>query len=452
MTYNEKLAQSEKAIGGIGEELLQAEKNCEYSKKNVNKYKRKAIFKTIILVLLLLVALLTYLKANDDEFKTSITEKLVEVIVGEGEDIGFWLSSVKETMDEAPGQMEELIIMAVSALVCVVLATIGAGGTGLAWGLIGCLLGMGGMVYVFGGTHIIGYLPIPLCIIAVIVKIRDALYWRKFHGKKLAEANEKREKVVAALADKTNEKEKLVADQRKATQIYNDAKANGNDEELLRKAAELGNDEAIAHIEKLDAKRKAEEGEKLYAKATETDEVDEELMERAAELGNPKANLYMGKKLCGEASTGMYTGKEKKDMFVEAVDYLDVAIDAEDVMVSAEAEFWSISCETMYETNTAIQWRAKLERLRALKRKGLPTECNEVFDTLVQSIVTVIDNLDNKPAPREPRLKRKYCAFNNCGVCTYYSTSSYLAKCDYMNNPGDCSAALLHKGLKYEYE
>lgn len=458
MTHNEKLKSSQKALQELDQKRIQAEKDLQYYKKSANKHKRKFLFKSIILVLLLFVAVATYLLVNNDGFMASITEKLTKATVGTEDELGFWLSSIKETMNEAFGQMEELIVMLAASLICVILATIGAGGKGLAWGLITFFLGLFGMVYFFKGTHIIGYLPIPVCIIVVAIKIKsDLSSYKKAHAK-VTEVVKNRDGINAEFSEKTKENSKLEENLLKSVQVYKDAKANGNDEALMRKAAELGNDEAIKYINALDAKRSAEEGEKIYAKATATENVDEELMKKAAELGSPKANLYIGKKLCQEVSTGVYTSMEKKDILTQAVDHLDLAANAKsDQLVSTEAEFWSIACKTMYKykSYSSYEWQQKLARLRAIKKNGLPSECNEVYDALVKSIVEIVDSLGSRstqPSAKEPKLVRKYCAFNNCGLCTYYSTASNVAKCTYMNNPGNCSAALLQKALRYEFE
>lgn len=455
MTYEEKLIEKQNAVNAAEAEVTAAEKRLLDCEKRYTRNKASFFVKAVVLLLLLAVAAATFMLARSDKAVGYLTEKLIAATTGTEEELGFWLTTIKDTLTEMPTAMEQLIIMAGATVISILLATIGAGGTGLGWGLISALIGMGGMVYFFKGIHFIGYLPIPVCIFAVVVKINSARYsWgqSKANAENAAAACKKaREALEAEKAALTT----LEADHRKAVQLYNDAVADNNNEELMRGSAALGCEEAIVYISKLDAERAAEEAERLYKQATEGEEPDEALMEKAAELGHPTANLYMGKKLCGEASTGVYTGREKENMLADAVDYLDVAMEKGDEKTATEAELWSISCRTMYESGTAAQWREKLERLRALKKKGIPEECNEVYNTLAQSIVEVIDSLDSKGASTptgEPRLKRKYCAYNNSGVCTFYSTASYLARCDYLSNPGDCSAALNQKALRFEFE
>lgn len=450
MAEKKEIADRQKSLDEMGSKKLQAEKDVENARRRINGYKGKMIFKTVMLVLLLIVAGVTYKLATSEGFVASITEKLVGMVAAE-EEKGFWVSAIEESLQTQPGQVEEFVIILGSAFVCIVLATIGAGGTGIGWGLISALVGICGMVYIFGGTHIMGYLPIPVCILAVLIKIRDTASNKKYWAGKLTEAEKARDGINSSIAAENASIAKLEADIAKGNAIYAKAVENGNDEELMRKAAELGNEQAVAFVEELEEQRNAEEAERIYQQAMEQEEPNPDLLEKAAEKGHPLANLYLGKELCREVSTGIYTGREKESMLRQAVDYLEVAMDAG----SVEAEFFAISCRIQYESNTENKWHDILNRLRILKKSGLSEEYDELYTTMVQGVVDVIDKLNSTPPPppkKEPRLVRKYCAFNNCGLCTHYSTSSYLAKCNYLNNPGDCSAALLEKALRYEFE
>ncbi len=428
----------------------QAEKELAAVNRRFGKSRVKIIFKAFILVIMLVLAFGVYRVANSEEAANKITLALTREIEGAEGELGFWMSRVEETMAETPGQVEALIMMVLSAVVFVFLATVGAGGTGIGWGLISALVGLCGMVYIFHGTHIMGYLPVPVCILAVAVKLRDAIRSAKQCADKQRAAAASLDNLNTQLAELSASKSRLESDRAEGERLYKEAVAKGNDEAVMAKAAELGNEDALAYMEEKEAQRNAEEAELLYQQATEKEEPDAELMEKAAEKGHPLANLYLGKELCRDVSAGIYTGKEKKAMLEQAVEHLDEAAEAGNV----EAEFLAISCRAQYETHDAEGWHEMLSRLRVLKKSGLSEDYEELYTVLVQSVVEAIDKLDSAPPQthREPRLVRKYCAFNNCGVCTFYSSSVCLAKCDYLNNPGDCSAALNQKALRYEYE
>jgi len=198
------------------------------------------------------------------------------------------------------------------------------------------------------------------------------------------------------------------------------------------------------------AQERREKADVLYQQAIAGEPYDEALMEEAADLGSPEACLYLGKQLVEQWSSGLLTRSEKDSVIRDAAEYLEVP-----AQTDTEARFLWLMARTQYESNTQSQWEEMLQAVRKIKASGqLPENYAETCDTLLKTLVEVIDNVSEKiaNASREPVLKRKYCRFNNAGICTRLSTGSSLAHCDYMDNPGSCSTALLHKGLAFEFE
>ncbi len=206
----------------------------------------------------------------------------------------------------------------------------------------------------------------------------------------------------------------------------------------------------------------AKKAEEEFAKIENPAECEEEV-ERLAEEGSPSACGYIGKKLYTDYVQNSYTKSEKSAMISKIKKYLKISGDAGNV----ESEFLSLSARAMSETYTLDGWKRLLTRARKIKQSGeLSEDYSEAYDTLVNSVVEVIDQLEeekSKPKPKpqpkevtytkkEPVLKRTYCKYCVGGVCQYYSSDYHRALCDYLHNPGQCAAALNKKALAFEFE
>ena len=200
-------------------------------------------------------------------------------------------------------------------------------------------------------------------------------------------------------------------------------------------------------------KKRREQGAVLYAQATAGDEMDEELLQQAADLGDPQASMIIGKRLMQDGKSDLYTDAEKNALMEKAAGYFKNTTDVPEGVL-----YWTV-CKVKYESNTKATWQFMLKRLRNLKETSKLSEedlelCDDTIRTLVRTIDSFVENTPREPEkPREPRLKRKYCRFcGNGSICTYYSTGGYISLCKYPNNPGDCAAALMGKGLAFEFE
>lgn len=207
-------------------------------------------------------------------------------------------------------------------------------------------------------------------------------------------------------------------------------------------------------------REKMAQAAELYAQAMAEETPDEKLIYKAADMGDPDACLYVGKQLVTDWSSGMYTSKEKNGIIKRAARYLENATG------NLEGEFLWLFSRVNHETNGAKEWGKILNRLRSIHKSGeLPEQYMEVCETTIQTLVDTVDTLAEREEEqrreqeqqrreqqwRESRRKCR-CKFAAGAMCTYYSTSSYVSKCDYLNNPGSCAAALNNRGLEFYYD
>ncbi len=235
-------------------------------------------------------------------------------------------------------------------------------------------------------------------------------------------------------------------------------------EKLTDMVQEMEQEEARIEKEKREkkereqARKKANAAEKRYEEAMKQDDVDEDVVLQAAKDGSPSACLHVGRQLYMEMlearSKRSRTQDEMKDMYDEAVGYLEIS--AEKRMV--EAEFLMLSLDVQTQSHTLEGWKNILKDLRRFEKSEELKNYRDAMEQMTGIVVETIDELAESERQRErernrkPVIKREYCRYNNAGVCGYYSNSVYLAKCDYMTNPGQCAAALNNKGLAFEFE
>jgi hypothetical protein len=224
-----------------------------------------------------------------------------------------------------------------------------------------------------------------------------------------------------------------------------------DDEEKKRQEEEKKQREEEERL--AEEKRRKEKGAALYAQATAGDTLDEKLLKQAADMGDPQASMILGKRLMEKGNSGMYTDAEIYELMRQAAGYFENTSGPEG---TPEGTLLWLCCRVKYESNTKSEWQAMLKQLRILKEHGDLSEENlELCDTTIRTVVQTIDKMAEyvPPAPREPRLKRKYCRYyGNGAICTYYSTGSYISLCKYVKDPAGCAAALMNNGLAYEYE
>ncbi len=229
---------------------------------------------------------------------------------------------------------------------------------------------------------------------------------------------------------------------------YVDACQEQEEEEKDRKEKE---EKKRIEQERLEEERRnKEKGAELFTKATAGDEIDEDLLQEAADLGDPQACMIIGKRLMQDGSSDLYTDAEQKSLMRRAAVHFEHTQDTPQGML-----YW-IRCRVRYEKNTKEEWKSMLSQLRSVKTTGdLSEDDLELCDATIRALVQTVDKIVEQapPKPKEPKLKRKYCRFcGNGSICTYYSTGSYISLCKYPNNPGDCAAALMEKGLAFEFE
>jgi len=315
-----------------------------------------------------------------------------------------------------------------------VLTPIGAGWLGLILAVVGLIATVVTEMAVI----------IPFGMLAVVIRLIMKLAEVGGDKKTIAELEEQVTKQQGEVKNAEGKVAKAKANIEKAAELFRQGKKEKN-LDLIRQAAGMDNEDAKEYLEKVKA-------EELYAQATAGEEPDMELMEQAADLDHPAACKAMGLHFMEDAQDDTYTAKEKESSLRLAADYLSVAAEEGDV----EAQFLEIACRVQYESNSLTGWKEMLIRVRSIKKsKKLPEQWNETCEEVLKALIAAVDKLDaraeEKAAQKEPQVKRKYCAYENCGVCTFYSTGSYLAHCDYMGDPGQCSAALMNNGLRFEF-
>lgn len=346
-----------------------------------------------------------------------------------------WFSSIAT---DDPAEWSEAFVTQVGytfyGFTYLILAPIGAGWLGFLLTVVGL-----GATIVMETAWILpaGWLAV---VIRLLTKLSGPGYYKKQAKGMRAEMENHQAEVQSILAKIADTKAYI----QKAADLYQRGIQEKCDD-WIAQAAEMENQDAIAYMDK-------KKGAELYEQAMTGEEPDLELLEAAADLNHPAACKAYGEHLMKDANSGMYTADEKEGILRDAVDYLWVAAEDGDL----EAEFMRISCRIQYESNTLTGWREMLARVRAIKKSGkLPEMWDETCEEIMKALVEIIDRMAakeaSKPKPKEPKVKRCYCAYENCGVCTYYSTGSYLGHCDYLNDPGQCSAALLNKALRFEF-
>lgn len=206
--------------------------------------------------------------------------------------------------------------------------------------------------------------------------------------------------------------------------------------------------------------KKLKEAAEIYAQAMAEETPDEKLISKAADMGDPNACLQVGKKLVADWSSGMYTSKEKEGILKRAVRYLENATGI------VEGEFLWLFARANCEGHSASEWRKILSAMRSIYHGGnLPEEYEETCQATIQVLVETVDSAEEKEAAerrrkeaqRQEQQRREAsrkcrCKFAAGALCTYYSTSSYTSRCNYMNNPGQCAAALNNRALEFYYE
>ncbi len=217
--------------------------------------------------------------------------------------------------------------------------------------------------------------------------------------------------------------------------------------------------QAEENARKLEAQRQLEMDAEL-AHLMEADPIDAEALLTLADKGHIKSCAMVGEILYQDytvntSTSAFYTNDEKKEVAYKSLRYLDMAADNGDIVSKALA----ISLKIQFESFNRNQFKEMLADVRKAKASGLlKPEYVDICDAMIPILVETIDKTPEpapppKPVkPREPVLKREYCAYCTGGTCGYYSTSYYLAKCDHLNDPGQCSAALNQKALRFEFE
>ena len=207
-------------------------------------------------------------------------------------------------------------------------------------------------------------------------------------------------------------------------------------------------------IEKERRAQLAQEAEEQW-KSIENPEEDEVLVKQLADEGSPSACAYIGKKMYADYTVNSYTNSERKWIFKQIKEYLSVSALAGDV----DSDFLILSITVQTISTDADNWRDLLKKAREIKKSGkLSEEYAESCDVLIETIIDCVnraEELDNKAkedAKRQPVLKNKYCRFCDHGVCRYFPNHYSVAKCEYINNPGQCSIALTEKSIVYEFE
>lgn len=251
---------------------------------------------------------------------------------------------------------------------------------------------------------------------------------------------------------------------KKDTALENAAKAYLKECEKLDKAEKVRLREKHEREQKIQRDREKREklakAAEIYAQAMAGETPDEKLISKAADMGDPDACLIVGRKLVGDWSSGMYTSKEKAGLLKRAVRYLENATG------TVEGEFLWLFARANCEEHSAGEWKAILGQLRSIYNGGeLPEEYMETCELTIQALVGLVDKTEEKEAAewrrkeqqRRERERREAsrkcrCKFAAGAVCTYYSTSSYTSRCDYLNNPGQCAAALNNRALEFYYE
>lgn len=440
-----------KDVTSAEEALRHAEKVAADHKENTGPKGTKIKFALVILCLILVVVAVSILTVKQGSVMASVSNWLTEKVYAPEAENDFWLSSIRETMEETPGVMEQLVVYGIAAVICIFLATVVAGFGALVLSVVGFFVGF----FICGsGLYDMAYLCIVIsggfAVLKVFLRIKRYSYELR---KERQHIQEKLDAVASAEKNLKNAKRKLNTLETKHAEmdaLYTQA-LQQKDHALMERAANMGYEKAVSYLQKEQAKKQAAEAKQLYERATESDTINVELMEQAAELGDPLANLYIAKQIMEEATSGAYTANERENEMRRAADYLHVAACAN----NREAELLELACRIQFESNSLFGWKSILAKLRQLKKStDLSSEHLELCDDLIRAVVPIIDNMEEKNTNSyrsEPKVKNTYCAFCNSGICTKLSTGSYLAHCDYMNDPGQCSTALMNKALRFEF-
>lgn len=415
-TKKQTVQELEKKCETAKTELTQLQQKLEDQKKFLKMSKKESIRPLVVLILMVVsvIAFTVFMK------QSALWEFFYEIA------------------SDDPAEKTEAFVTQVAytfyGLTYLVLAPIGAGWLGIVLAVIGLIATLVTEMAII----------IPLGMLAVVIRLIAKLAEPGGYKKTIAELEEQVSKQQGKVKNAESKLAKAKDNISRAAELFRQGKKEKN-LDLIRQAAGMDNEDAIEYLEKVKA-------EELYAQAMAGDEPDMDLMEQAADLDHPAACKAMGLHLINDANDETYTARERESTLRTAADYLYVAAEDGDV----EAEFLRITCRIRYESNSKAGWKEMLDRVRKIKKsKKLPEQWHETCEEVLKALVAAVDKLDARAEEasvnKEPQVKRKYCAYENCGVCTFYSTGSYLAHCDYMRDPGQCSAALMNNGLRFEF-
>ena len=176
-----------------------------------------------------------------------------------------------------------------------------------------------------------------------------------------------------------------------------------NDENLIIEAAKQGHVSAQFYLDQKQEKLNLAEGEKLYQLAIATNPHNNELMKKAAKLGNTYACIYFGKKAFSDIDSTMLTKAEKENNMIVASEYLKKVKDHD-----VECEFLWLATRIQHESNSATEWQSILNRIRELNNsENLPELYKDSITTIIESLVEVIDRISSTESQNEKQKIRK---------------------------------------------
>ncbi len=240
----------------------------------------------------------------------------------------------------------------------------------------------------FIASYLLGLIP-PLVFFApfveiynIIVECKDNISYLKTSKYSLNNQKSivrKRQKQLNDIKCEINEIEGYINN---ASSLYNRA-VSENNQELMKKAADEGNANAIRYL-----------AEEIYKQATAGETVDKELLNQAAALGHNLANMELGNELFDKGISNQYTKVEKTSLLKKAQQHYEIVLNNKNV----EGEFMYMMCSVICdECESLPDLSVALARVRFMKeQKLLPENFEYNIDYLIEKLVELIDSESRK--------------------------------------------------------
>ncbi|MBQ8203813.1 MAG: hypothetical protein IJZ75_05990 [Clostridia bacterium] len=240
-------------------------------------------------------------------------------------------------------------------------------------------------IMLLAGLFSISVLILPAGIYLLFVDISINNGQKKEVKKELEPLEKRLEKVQNTIS---TEKEKQANETRllyESETMFEHGVAENNTQ-LILEAANIGNPKAIKYLENKEKNERLNQGRKLYQEAKNSSPTDMELMEKAAELGDPNAIFEIAEYYFKQTDTDLLTNSEKRKLEQKADKYLKNG----NFKKHPDARILQIN--RLIETSKEVDYYGLLAEVRKLKREEkISQKYIDMADDIIRVLVRHFD-------------------------------------------------------------